>query len=126
MKGGTDVKVKKRKKKLAGDKKRRRVSSTRRPANKGPGRMIKVRVGELKSDGEHGVPCIITWPTSSELKWMGSITMEKTLLSWSEDDDPEPGDHLVVWNVWEKRQGWRAKFARRYREEDKGDTNIVQ
>ena len=87
---------------------------------------IKVRVGEVVPRGEHGVPYLITWPTSPTLKHLGSITIEQTSTSLMGEPPCKGGEYLVAYGVYEKEKGWRADTARRFRPKDVGDPKIIQ
>lgn len=49
----------------------------------------------------------------------GSVTFVLRKPVWNEDDWPEPGIFLVLDDLREKRDGWRAYKARYFKLEDK-------
>lgn len=89
-------------------------------------RPIKVRVGAVEKEGEHGVPFLITWPTNPGLKELGSITIEQTKESLLGEPPCTGGEYLVAFDVYQKEKGWRAQKARRFRTEDVKDPDIIQ
>lgn len=88
---------------------------------------LKVKVGEVKLVGRHNTPWVITWPTNAEKKKnLGSITFAASEDVWDGKHPPEAGEFLVVSDIRQKPQGWRAHTARYFREDDIGDPDIVQ
>jgi hypothetical protein len=45
----------------------------------------------------------------------GTVTFSLGEAVWKEADSPSPGDIVLVYNVYEKKAGWRAGLARRSR-----------
>jgi len=87
---------------------------------------IKVRVGAVEQKGEHGVPFLVTWPTSPTLKDLGSITIEQTAETLLGEPPCTGGEYLVAFGVYQKEKGWRAQKARRFRPDDFRNPDIIQ
>lgn len=80
---------------------------------------IKARVQKIIEIGRHGVPFCVTMPLEKAEIVNGSVTFALRRPIWGEEDWPEPGISLVLGDLREKRDGWRAYKARYFRPEDK-------
>ena len=75
--------------------------------------IIVATVQKVIENGRHG-PFVVA--ISDNLK--GSVTFSLREPGWSEKRWPEPGDVVVIEDVYKKRAGWRAKNARFFRPSD--------
>lgn len=76
-------------------------------------RLISAVVQKIIKEGSHGAYAVAT---SSEIK--GSITFSLGSDVWQEDNFPEAGMWIALFDLRRKRAGWRAFRARFFRPSD--------
>ena len=74
---------------------------------------IKAVVERVVLDGPHG-PFVIT----TSKAFTGSVTFSLERNVWQEHGHPEPGEVVFLYELREKRQGWRAKKGRYWKPSD--------
>lgn len=74
---------------------------------------IKAVVERVVLDGPHG-PFVITTTKA----FSGSVTFSLEHNVWQEHGHPEPGEVVFLYELREKRQGWRAKKGRYWKPSD--------
>jgi hypothetical protein len=63
-------------------------------------------VQKISPFGRHGPYAIAT------IEGLGSVTFSLERGVWDEDDEPKPGEIVILSKLREKRAGWRAMQAR--------------
>jgi hypothetical protein len=68
---------------------------------------IEAVVEKIIPDGKHGAYAVARHPD------IGSVTFSLSAPTWTETDDPEPGEVISLSNLRQMQRGWRANTAER-------------